>query len=168
MEHITLEKEKLTGLTVMIFAEGTVLKPKSWFSLYNHKSYLPIGNCTDIIKGWLGQGANVVYCTSRKGKQAKDIAVLLKKYAFAGTELYYRSKGEKYKDIVEKIQPAILIEDDCKSIGGTWQMCITKVEPNIRSKITSIVVGEFQGIDNLPRNISELSCITEYKSETPS
>lgn len=141
----------------MIFAEGTVLKPKSWFYLYNHNRYQPIGNCVEIIKDWQGQGANIVYCTSRKAKQAEAVADLLKRYGFAGTELYYRSKRENYKDIVERIQPAVLIEDDCKSIGGAWQMCITKVAPKIKEKVVSVVVGEFKGIDDLPRNIFTLA-----------
>ncbi|MFD1178104.1 hypothetical protein ACFQ3W_17585 [Paenibacillus puldeungensis] len=154
MECIQLEKALHMDITIMIFVEGTLLKPKSWFSLYNHKSYLPIGNCVEIIKEWKRQGANIIYCTSRKGKQAEDIASLLKKYGFDGTELYYRSKGEEYKDIIERIQPNVLIEDNCKSIGGAWQMCITKVAPQIKEKIVSIVVGEFKGIEDLPRNIS--------------
>lgn len=154
MECIQLEKALHMDITIMIYVEGTLLKPKSWFSLYNHKSYLPIGNCVEIIKEWKRQGANIIYCTSRKGKQAEDIASLLKKYGFDGTELYYRSKGEEYKDIIERIQPSVLIEDNCKSIGGAWQMCITKVAPEIKEKIVSIVVGEFKGIEDLPRNIS--------------
>nr|WP_319489920.1 hypothetical protein [uncultured Caproiciproducens sp.] len=157
MEHITLGKTRQTDITIMIFAEGTVLKPKSWFSLYNHNSYQPIGNCVEIIKDWQGQGANIVYCTSRKAKQAEDVAALLKKYGLVGAELYYRSKREKYKDIVERIQPDILIEDDCKSIGGAWQMCITKVSPKIKENVVSIVIGEFKGIDDLPRNVVTLT-----------
>ena len=154
MECIQLEKALQTDITIMIFVEGTLLKPKSWCNLYNHKNYLPIGNCVEIIKEWQRQGANIIYCTSQKGEQAEGIAILLKKYGFVGAELYYRSKGEKYKDIIERIQPHVLIEDDCKSIGGAWQMCITKVVPQIKEKIVSIVVGEFKGIDDLPRNVS--------------
>jgi len=157
MEIIQLEKSSQTSLSIMIFDEGTILKPKSWFSLYHHKSYIPIGNCVEIIKGWQEQGANILYVTSRKGRQAQDIAALLKKYGFTGTELYYRGAGEKYKDIIEKAQPDVLIEDDCKSIGGTWQMCITNVAPYIKEKIVSIVVEEFKGIDSLPRDISALT-----------
>lgn len=157
MECIQLERASQMDITIMIFVEGTLLKPKSWFSLYNHKSYLPIGNCVEIIKEWQRQGANIIYCTSRKGKQAEDIAILLKKYGFVGTELYYRSKKEKYKDIIERIQPNVLIEDNCKSIGGAWQMCMTKVTPQIKEKIVSIVVGEFKGIDDLPQNVSAFS-----------
>ena len=46
----------------------------------------------------------------------------------------------RYNDIVEIVMPDILIEDDCKSIGGQSQMCITYVAPSLKSKIKSIVV----------------------------
>jgi len=36
-------------------------------------------------------------------------------------------------------------------------MCITKVRPEIKEKIISVVVKEFGGIDNLPINISDFS-----------
>lgn len=156
MEHITLEAAKQTDLTIMIFAEGTILKPKSWFRLYDHNSYQPIGNCVEIIKGWQEQGATIVYCTSRKARQAEAVADLLRKYGFVGSELYYRSRKETYKAIIERVRPAVLIEDDCKSIGGAWQMCITKVDPTIKEQIVSVVVEEFQGIDDLPRKVSTL------------
>jgi len=52
--------------------------------------------------------------------------------------------------------PDILIEEDCRSIGGQWQMCITHVEPELKSKIKSIVVKEFKGIDHLPDDLPDL------------
>ena len=157
MDCIELEEAIPSDLTIMIFTEGTILKPSSWFRLYHHKSYVPIGNCVEIIKGWRAQGANIVYCTSQKGNKARDIAFLLKQYGFTGSKLYFRNRGEKYKDIVEMIRPKVLIEDDCRSIGGSWQMCITKVDPGIKGKIRSIVVPEFKGIDHLPRKLSTLA-----------
>lgn len=156
MKQIFMNEDYNAGLTIMIFVEGTILKPKSWWSLYNHKSYIPIGNAAKIIAGWREQGANIIYCTSRKKKHAYDIANLLKNYGFIGSFLAVRDEKEKYKDIVETLKPNILIEDDCKSIGGTWQMCISKVEPKIKESIVSIVVPEFQGIDNLPKKIEQL------------
>ena len=149
MAFIKLQDSELSEAVIMIFAEGTVLKPKSKFSLYNHKSYVPIGNAIALIDKWNNQGAEIVYCTSRKGKQAEDIAELLTKFGFCGTKLYYRDKKQKYKDIIESVKPNYLIEDDCKSIGGKWQMCITYVAPNIKNDICSIVVKEFCGIDEV-------------------
>jgi hypothetical protein len=156
MRRILLNEKQQTGLKIMIFVEGTILKPKSWFSLYNHNTYIPIKNARRIIEAWQQQGADIIYCTSRKKAQADDIAALLKKYDFPGSFLFVRETGESYKDIVEMTQPDILIEDDCKSIGGAWQMCITKVNQEIKEKILSIVVPEFKGIDNLPVDIEKL------------
>lgn len=47
-----------------------------------------------LINGWSARGAETVYCTSRKGRQALEIAELLKKYGFLGTRLYYRKKRQ--------------------------------------------------------------------------
>ncbi|SEW44253.1 LNS2 domain-containing protein [[Clostridium] fimetarium] len=159
MRKNLLNENHYTDLSIMLFVEGTIIKPKSWFSLYNHNAYIPIGNAVKIIKEWEQQGANIIYCTSRKKRQADDIATLLKRYGFAGSFLVSREQKESYKDIVEMLQPDILIEDDCKSIGGVWQMCITKVNKEIKENILSIVVSEFKGIDNLPTDIERLKAI---------
>lgn len=148
--------DTVSGILIMIFVEGTVLKPRSFFTLYNHASYIPIGCCVNIINGWQQQGAEIVYCTSRRYKQASDIARLLNRFAFAGTRLYYREKGQKYSDLVEEVLPDILIEDNCRSIGGSWQMCITGVNQAVKGKIKSVVVKEFKGIDSLPVGLPDL------------
>lgn len=161
MRKILLNEGYRKGQTIMIFVEGTILKPKSWLSLYNHKAYVPIGNSVKIIKSWHQQGANIIYCTSRKKKSADDIANLLKCYGFVGTFLAVRERRESYKDIVEGLLPDILIEDDCKSIGGEWQMCITKVKPEIRKNIIAVAVPEFKGIDHLPTDIKILQKVQQ-------
>lgn len=91
-----------------------------------------------------------------RGKQAENIATLLLKYEFDGSKLYYREKAQKYKNVVEIVRPDVLIEDDCKSIGGSWQMCITDVDPQIKDTIKFIVVKEFKGIDHLPHDMQKL------------
>lgn len=157
MAYLELSQEHCGKIKMMIFVEGTIFKPKSIFSLYNHRTYIPIGKSADIIKAWHEEGVEIVYCTSRKKeKQVKEIADLLKKYHFFGTKLYYREEKQKYKDIVQTVMPDFLVEDDCKSIGGSWQMCITYVEPSIKSRIKSIVIKEFKGIDHLPKQVSRL------------
>ena len=153
MKKIPLEAEQHAGLTVMVFAEGTILKPKSWRSLYRHNSYVPIGNAVRIINAWRQQGANIIYCTSRRKAQAEDMASLLKKHGFRGLYLAARESGQTYADIVETIQPDILVEDNCKSVGGAWQMCITKVKREVKENIKSIVVPEFKGIDSLSTDV---------------
>lgn len=156
-----IELSKLNGsvsAVIMIFTEGTILKPKSFLGSFDHKSYIPIGDCAAKIDRWQSQGAEIVYCTSRRGRQAEQIARLLKRYGFGGTKLYYRERGQKYKDLVEQIKPQVLIEDDCKSIGGKWQMCITDVTPLLKGQIISVVVPEFKGIDALAERYTDFDC----------
>jgi len=50
--------------------------------------------------------------------------------------------------------PDIIIEDDCESIGGKYEMTYTHIKPELKKRIKSIVVEEFGGIDHLPDNIS--------------
>ena len=52
--------------------------------------------------------------------------------------------------------PDILIEDDCESIGGTAEMTYPHIREDLKPKIKSIVVKEFQGFDNLPDNLAFL------------
>ncbi len=67
-------KEKVFKIKIMIFTEGTVLKPPSVFQHFNHESYLPIGNAASLISVWEAQGAEINYLTSRKHpKQIKQI-----------------------------------------------------------------------------------------------
>lgn len=75
--------------------------------------------------------------------------------------LVSRESKERYQNLVEAIKPNILIEDDCKSIGGAWQMYITKVRPEIKEKIQAIIVPEFKGIDHLPTDIQQLASFEE-------
>lgn len=157
MRKILINGAYKANVTILLFAEGTIIKPKSWFTLYNHNAYIPIGNAVKIIRAWQQQGADIIYCTSRKNKQADDMAGLLKKYGFEGSFLIAREPKESYKDIVEMVRPDILIEDDCKSIGGAWQMCITNVNQELKDKIKSIVVPEFKGIDHLPADMNQLN-----------
>jgi len=118
--------------------------------------YIPIGNAVALIGTWNQQDAEILYCTSRKGKQAEEIARLLMQYGFPGSKLYFREGKLKYRDIIESVQPDILIEDDCRSIGGNWQMCVTHVAPQIKNSIKSIIVKEFKGIDHLSSSVQNL------------
>lgn len=154
MASITLG-ENNGGKTIMIFTEGTVIKHRSLFSLYDFKNYIPIGDAVGIINGWHEQGFNIVFCTSRRNNNAEIIATLLKKLGFKGSALYYRNNSESYKSLVETICPSVLIEDDCKSIGGAKEMCITYVAPQIKENILSVVTKEFEGIDKLPRDAED-------------
>lgn len=160
MAFIEFSNDRNTNINakIMIFTEGTVLGPKNIWNLFRFTNYIPIGDCVSKILSWQQQGAEIVYCTSRKSKgQINQIVSLLRTYDFAGSRLYYRAPKQTYKDIVETVIPDILIEDDCKSIGGQWQMCITHVSPSLKNKIKSVAVKEFKGIDHLPDKITDIA-----------
>lgn len=144
-------------MKIMVFTEGTILGPRNILLQFDHASYVPIKGCVHILQNWEKQGAEISYITSRKKiKQVNIIKNILLNYGFPGQTLYYREKGQKYKDLVEEVLPDVLVEDNCKSIGGKWQMSITYVKQELKEKIKSIVVKEFKGIDHLPQQLSKL------------
>ncbi len=160
MPYISLEQDRPlenTRCRIFIFTEGTVLGPRNKLEQFAISRYVPMGGCVPLIRAWREQGAEVRYITSRKAPKAVEaVKKLLLRYGFVGSRLYYREGKQTYSTLVEKAQPDILIEDDCQSIGGVEQMCITHVKPEIRQTITSIVVNEFAGIDHLPASLDEL------------
>ncbi len=142
---------------IMIFTEGTVLKPRSFFGFFDQQSYIPVKNCIDKIRNWEAQGAEIVYLSSRRKKSLMEkTRDKLIDHGFPGTYIHYRSKNEKYRDVVETVRPDVLIEDDCRSLGGAWQTAINKVDKRIKENITSIIVREFKGIDHLPDDPAQL------------
>ena len=114
----------------------------------NYAEYVPIGKAVKKIKKWQKQNVEIVYLTSRRtDQQINDIHAVLQKYNFPDGALEYRKNEEEYKNVVERVMPDILIEDDCESIGGEKEM----ICPH-----TSIVVQEFKGIDHLPDDATVL------------
>lgn len=158
--QVSNEEEPKTHFKVkiMVFTEGTVIGPPNLLKLYNHASYVPIKKAVEKLTMWGQQGADIQYLTSRKKvKQIDDIQIILTKNSFPGSKLYFRGRSQSYKNIIETVVPDIIIEDNCRSIGGRWQMAITYVAPEKKERIKSIVVKEFKGIDHLPDSLSELS-----------
>jgi len=121
-------------------------------------SYIPVGNVIEKLKKWMAQGAEICYLTSRTTPdELNDVKNVLEKYGFPDfTNLLFRKEGQTYKDVAEELLPDILIEDDCESIGGESEMTFPHIKPELQGKITSIVVREFAGIDNLPDKIGSL------------
>ena len=126
-------------------------------SIYNWRAYIPIGNSVQKLQKWRSQGAKILYLTSRiNPTEVKDIKNVLRKFGFPEGELLFRQKGEGYKDVAEKAMPSVLIEDNCESIGGLEEMIITNIKPDLKKKIRSVVVKEFEGIDHLPDDLKNL------------
>lgn len=126
-------------------------------SIFDYESYIPIGNAVEKLNCWKQQGAEIIYLSSHESEVdiEKDKSVL-RKFNFPEGHVLYRKNGETYKDVAERIIPDVLIEDDCESIGGEKEMTITFVRPDIKQRIESIIVKEFQGIDHLLDDINFL------------
>jgi len=161
-------------MKILIFTEGTLImhpsakscsredivkqvKSGTDSSIHNWRTYIPIGSSVEKLRKWKSQCAKILYLTSRiKPREVKDIKSVLKKHGFPEGELLFRQKGEEYKDVTEKAMPSVLIEDDCESIGGMGEMTITNIRPDLKKKIKSVVVKEFEGIDHLPDDLKNL------------
>ena len=160
-------------MKILVFLQGTILMHKNAAgkprdvrvqqsaqreqSVLDYKHYIPIGKSVEKLREWKRQGADIVYLSSHVNTEdIRNDNKVLKKYHFPDGEVLFRTKGDTYKDIAEKIVPDVLIEDDCESIGGEHEMTITYVQSKVRKKIKSIVVKEFSGIDALPDNIEDL------------
>lgn len=66
------------------------------------------------------------------------------------------SYWECNNDVAERVLPDILIEDDCESIGGEKEMTYPHIKPELKTRIKSIVIKEFCGLDHLPDEVSAL------------
>jgi len=163
-------------MKILVFTEGTILmhssalgltrkqrveqskKRKKTLPLRFFKEEIPNGKAVKKLQTWKNQGAEIFYLTSRTLTiQIKDISNVLRKYHSPDNQnLLCRQKGEKYRDVAEKLMPDVLIEDDCESIGGKKEMTYTYIKPTLKKKIKLIAIKEFGGIDHLPDKLEEL------------
>ena len=111
--------------------------------------YVPISNAIEVIKNWQEQGYEIIYLTSQTGRRAMKMAQHLDELGFVGSMVGYRQKYQDYTTLIKEELPDILVEDDCKSVGGQTNMCSYNLPDNIKNKIKIIKVKEFDGIDNV-------------------
>jgi len=160
-------------MKILVFTEGTIIMPRAAAGrarneigkqkkntakiTHDYASFIPIGDSVGKLNNWAKQGAEIVHLTSRsKQAEIQDVQHVLSSYGFPAGRLLFRRDKESYQDIAEAVIPDVLMEDDCESIGGTEQMTITRVRPDIKNRIKSIVVKENGGIDHLPDNLEAL------------
>lgn len=136
-------------MRIMIFIEGTTFYTKPLLYLFTEYGYEPIGNAINIVNSWYDKGYEVYLCSYVRKKRYKFIKTIVDFYGMKYTKILCRNKREQYSSIVERIKPDILIEDDCKSIGGLKKCCITNVKEEIKENIQSIIVPEYKGIDSI-------------------
>ncbi|MBU2052063.1 hypothetical protein KKH13_02550, partial [Patescibacteria group bacterium] len=129
-------------MKIMVFLHGTATKPAKWdLTGQSFSHYVPTGKAVEKLKNWVSQGAQICYLTSHEHATGVEIdKQVLANYDFPQGEIYWRQNGAVYKDVVERVMPDILIEDDCESIGGEAEMTYPYIRPDLKPKIKSIVV----------------------------
>ena len=160
-------------MKILIFTEGTILMPSAGKSVSreervkrviekdpsvdNFATYIGIGDAAEKIQKWQAQEAEICYLTSRRNPQEiADIKKVLSNNNFPDGKLFYRQDNQQYIDVVKEVKPDVLIEDDCESIGGAKEMCLTYMNNELKSQIKTIVVKEFDGIEHLPDDVKKL------------
>jgi hypothetical protein len=163
-------------MKIMVFTEGTLTMAKCGKGVSREerveqvkqglpdvddfKTYVPVENAVDKLKTWMREGAAICYLTSRRDPaEVQLVKDTLNKYFFPDGEVYFCKVDEDYGDVALRVMPDALIEDDCESIGGEAEMTYPKLPAEERAQIKSIIVKEFEGIDNLPGDLNELTSL---------
>ncbi len=151
MGYIIIDKIKNNNKKIMIFIEGTILKPKhnNFFSRIHILGYVPIKNAIETLRKWQEEGYEIIYLTSLRGRQAMKMARHIDELGFEGSMVGYRQSRQSYATLIKEEMPDIFIEDDCESVGGETSMCYEELSEEIKEKIRLIKVKEFEGIDEV-------------------
>ncbi len=127
-------------------------------SLPDFASYVPVDNAVQKLLAWTQRGAEIAYLSSQQGAaEVEQDERVLRNYGFPAGQVFFRSGHEAYADVLQRVVPDLLIEDDCESIGGERAMITPHLPPELKATVKSIVVPEFGGIDHLPDDLSELA-----------
>ena len=136
-------------MRILVFTEGTILNSSGGWVL--------IGNAATKLKTWQEHGATISYLSSKRDRESLDVVRKgLKDGGAPDGELFFRLGGEDYGQAAERALPDVIVEDDCKSIGGTVEMTYPKLSPEFKVRTRSVVVAEGGGIDQLPDDPAEL------------
>lgn len=134
-------------------------------SVHSLDEYIPIGNAVQKLQSWKQQGAEICYLSMHQ--VARDVyydQLVLSRYGFPPGQIYYRTRGEHYGKVLDRVIPDVLIEDDCESIGGEQEITYYQMSPDLRDRVKSIIVAEFGSIDHLPPDPRFLVTWPSYSS----
>jgi hypothetical protein len=121
-------------------------------SIGDYGAYIPVGDAVAKLRRWRDLGAAIDYLSSHRNPDDVALdALVLRAHAFPEGRVLARAPGETYGDVAGREAPDVLIEDDCESISAD-QITYPQIRPDLRTRIKSIVIPEFGGIDHLPDN----------------
>ena len=141
-------------MKILVFTEGTATRHPSEERRFDVASFVPTAGAVDKVSRWREQGVEICYLTSqRPADGCRAVEATLQRHGFPAGELHYRREGEEYVDVVRRVGPDVLVEDDCQSIG--WDEVITpKLKPEWG--ITGVIVPENGGLAHLADDHREL------------
>ncbi len=113
------------------------------------RGYRPIGDAARTVNLLYEKGHEISLCSYAHKSRSGFIRSVVGFYGMKYTKIVCRLWGGTYGEIVERVKPKLLIEDDCRSIGGPKKCCITGVSAEIKRNIRSIILPEFAGIDKI-------------------
>jgi len=115
--RIRLVRKSRFRVKILVFTEGTIIR-EARRGDGRMTGGTVLGDAPGKLRNWRGQGAQIEYLTSRRTPdEIQAVRRTLKENRFPKGRLNYRSQGEEYKDVAEKVLPDIIVEDDCAGIG---------------------------------------------------
>jgi hypothetical protein len=138
---------------ILVFTEGTIIDDRA-----RDGQWKLFGNAAEKLRAWENNGATIVYLSSKRNSESLErVRRTLREGKAPEGELLYRKGDEDYGDVAAGALPDVIVEDDCRSIGGEAQMTYPKLKPGLKERVRSVVVPEFAGIDHLPEDPRELN-----------
>lgn len=126
-------------------------------SIRDLAAYVPAECVVEKLRRWKRQGAEIAYLSSHRAEDGVEAdRFVLARHRFPRGRVVFRAGGESYGDVVARVLPDVLVEDDCESIGAE-HMAYPLVEPRLRSEIVSVVLPEFAGFCGLPDSLDDLA-----------
>lgn len=165
-------------MKILVFTECTLFIHREWVGLTRqqmmekvkagevpgYESLVPIGDAPGKLRAWAGQGAEIIYLTSRRRQEeVKLVKQALHTFGFPPAKLYFRYAYETYQDVAARILPDLIVEDDCASIGGEAEMTYPRLPHEIKVRTRLVVVPEFGGIDGLPDELNSVYTFRDTK-----
>jgi hypothetical protein len=140
-------------MRILVFTEGIIVDDRE-----RDGEWRMVGDAARKLQAWARNGATIVYMSSKREKETLEkVRRTLRDGGAPSGELFFRSDTEDYGQTAERARPDIIVEDDCKSIGGVAQMTYPKLKNELRRKVKQVVVPEFEGVDLLPDDPTELA-----------